>query len=127
MRRFSFAFDPRYRIAALPFGITGRTAWVEVTDHQLHVRFGPWKVDTPLGNIAGTEVTGPYSFAKTAGPAHLSFADRGMTCATNGRRGLCIRFAEPVKGIDPTGRIRHPGLTVTVTQLDELRRTLENG
>jgi hypothetical protein len=126
MARYPFAFDPRYRAAALPFGVMPRTAWVDVTGDDLVVRFGPWRVETTTGNVAGTEVTGPYSFAKTAGPAHLSFADRGMTCATNGRRGLCIRFREPVRGIDPTGRILHPGLTVTVTQIDELRRLLEN-
>jgi hypothetical protein len=126
MARFPFAFEPRYRAAALPFGVMPRTAWVDVTGEDLVVRFGPWRVETTTGNVAGTEVTGPYSFAKTAGPAHLSFADRGMTCATNGRRGLCIRFREPVRGIDPTGRILHPGLTVTVTKIDELRRTLEN-
>jgi hypothetical protein len=65
-------------------------------------------------------VTGPYGFVKTAGPAHLSFADRGLTLATNGDRGLCIRFVEPVAGIDPWGRIRHPGVTVTVEHPDDL-------
>ena len=126
MVRFEFAFDPRYRAAAAPFGILPRTSWVEVREATLVVRFGPWRVETPTANVAGTEVTGPYSFLKTAGPARLSLADRGMTCATNGRRGLCIRFHEPVTGIDPTGRILHPGLTVTVAGVDELRRVLEN-
>ena len=124
--RYDFDFDARYRAAGLPFGVTPRTTWVEVAGGVLTVRFGLWRLETPTGNVAGTEVTGPYSFAKTAGPAHLSFSDRGMTCATNGRRGLCIRFREPVRGIDPTGRITHPGLTVTVAQIAELRRVLEN-
>jgi hypothetical protein len=56
----------------------------------------------------------------TIGPAHLSFTDRGLTMATNGDRGVCIRFREPVAGIEPTGRIRHPGLTVTVADCDGL-------
>lgn len=125
MPRFRFAFDPRYRAAALPFGITPRTAWVDVSDGKLAVRFGPWRLRTTVDNIAGSEETGPYSFVKTAGPAHLSFADHGMTCATNGDRGLCIRFHEPVPGIDPARRIRHPGLTVTVEQIDALREALD--
>lgn len=126
MTRFDFAFETRYRLAGLPFGITPRTTWVDLDGRTLSVRFGPWRLETTTDNVIGTEVTGPYSFAKTAGPAHLSFADRGMTCATNGRRGLCIRFVEPVVGIDPTKRIRHPGLTVTVERVDDLRRMIEN-
>ena len=125
MTHFAFRFDPRYRAAALPFGITPRTASVEVTEDQFRVRFGLWHLTTGLDNVAGSEVTGPYSFLKTAGPAHLSFADRGLTCATNGDRGLCVRFREPVGGIDPWGRIRHPGVTLTVERIDELRQLLE--
>ena len=61
---------------------------------------------------------------KTAGPARLSLADRGLTFATNPDAGLCIRFAEPVAAFDPFGRIRHPGITVTVERLDGLQRQL---
>lgn len=130
MARFPFRFTTPYRIAALPFGITPGSAAVEVTDDDLHVRFGPWKLRTPLTNVDECSETGPYRFVKTAGPAHLSLADRGMTCATNGDRGLCIRFRDPVPGIDPFGRIHHPAVTVTVadpgglaTQLRAARST----
>ena len=34
----------------------------------------------------------------------------------NPDEGVCIRFAEPVRGMDPMGKIRHPGLTVTVAE-----------
>lgn len=125
MTSFRFRFDPRYRLAAAPFGVTPRTAVVEVTDQTLEVRFGPWRLETPLDNVTGCEESGPFSFLKTAGSARLSFADRGLTFATNGDRGLCIRFAEPVAAIDPWGRIRHPGLTVTVEDVSELRARLE--
>ena len=59
-----------------------------------------------------------YSFLKTAGPAHLSFGDRGITFATNGDRGVCVAFREPVPGIEPTGRLRHPGATLTLADVD---------
>jgi hypothetical protein len=121
---FPFKFDRRYLLAGMPFGISPATARVVVTDRELFAQFGPWRVRTLLTNVTGTQVTGPYSFIKTAGPAHLSFTDRGMTMATNGERGLCIRFAEPVRGLDPLGRLRHPGLTVTVAQIDELAQLL---
>jgi hypothetical protein len=122
--RHDFAFERAYRIAGLPFGVTPSTAYVDVVDGELSVRFGPWRLRTPLTNVTGVEETGGYTFLKTAGPPHLSLADRGVTFATNGRRGLCVSFAEPVRGIDPTGRIRHPGATLTVADVDGLRRAL---
>jgi hypothetical protein len=113
VQRFPFVFARAYRLAALPFGVQPDTAFVDVGD-DLVVRFGPWKLVTPRSNVIGTEATGGFSFLKTAGPAHLSLSDRGITFATNGDRALCIRFAEPVRGLDPFGLLRHPDATVTV-------------
>ena len=124
MTRFDFAFDDAHRVAGLPFGVTPRTTAVVVDADQLRIRFGPWFVRTDVGNVIGCETSGPYTFVKTAGPAHLSFADRGLTFATNGRRGLCIRVARPVTGIDPWGWIRHPAVTVTVADPDALAAAL---
>ena len=109
---------------ALAFAITPATAWVDVEDGELSARFGLWRLSTPVANVAGTEVTGPYGLLRTIGPAHLSLADRGLTFATNSRRGLCIRFREPVPGVVPTARLRHPGLTVTVADVDGLAAAL---
>jgi len=119
--RFSFAFTPRYQAAALPFGITPWTAWVDV-EADLHVRFGPWSLTTPLDNVASTELSGGYSFVKTAGPAHLSFSDRGVTFATNAERGLCVRFRRPVRVLWP---LVHPGATVTVADPEGLAAALD--
>lgn len=127
VRRFPFRFTAPYRLAALPFGVTRWTAAVEVDSTHLSIRFGPWRVRTPLRNVVTTTVTGPYSFLKTAGPAHLSFADHGMTCATNAERGLCIRLREPVQGLEPLGLLRHPAITVTVENCDGLARVLAHG
>ena len=121
---FHFSFDALHRAFALPLGITPRTAGVEVDGDRLVARFGLWRVSTSLGNVDGTELSGPYSPFKTIGPAHLSVADRGLTFATNSRRGLCIRFREPVPGSEPTGRRRHPRLTVTVADIDGLAAVL---
>jgi hypothetical protein len=121
---FPFRFTTLYRLAALPFGITPATATVHVRDGELAVRFGPWKLRTALTNVIATTVTGPFSFLKTAGPAHLSLTDRGLTMATNSARGLCLTFREPVPGIEPTGTLRHPALTVTVADCQGLARVL---
>ena len=127
MTRFPFRFDPRYRRAARPFGISPERAWVEVGDRELMARFGPWTVVTPLDNVGSVEATGPYAFLKTAGPARLAITDRGLTFATNGERGARISFVSPVGGIDPFGLIRHPELTVTVAEVDKLVRLLGGG
>ena len=58
-------------------------------------------------------LTGPYRFVKTAGPARLGITDRGLTFATNSRAGVCLEFAEPITGIDPLGKIKHPNFTLT--------------
>lgn len=109
---------------ALAFAVTPATAWVDVDGGQLSARFGLWRLSTPVTNVVGTEVTGPYGLLRTVGPAHLSAADRGLTFATNRRRGLCIRFRQPVPGLAPTARLRHPGLTVTVADIDGLAAAL---
>jgi hypothetical protein len=87
-------------------------------------RFGPWRVQTTLDNIADVTATGPYRFLKTAGSAHLSLGDKALTFATNCDRGVCLQFDEPVAGIEPTGLIRHPSLTVTVADCDGMARAL---
>ncbi len=123
-REFGFAFEGRYRLPALAFGITPSTARVLVTDGELLVRFGPWRLRTPLANIAGTQVSGGYAWYRTAGPAHLSLTDRGVTFATTSHRGLCVSFVEPVPAIEPTGLLRHPGATITVADPDALAAAL---
>ena len=123
-RRFSFRFDPRYEKVAALFGVTPTRASVEVTDDELHARFGRWRLSTPLRNIAAVSQTGPYRFYKTAGPARLGVTDRGLTFATNGERGVLISFHDPVSAIEPFGLVRHPELTVTVAEPDELTAVL---
>lgn len=123
-RRFRFRFDPAYRVAARPFGVTPDTAWVEVDEERLEARYGPWRVRTDLHNIAAVAVTGPYWFVKTAGPARLGITDLGLTFASNGDQGVLISFREKVAGIAPSGRLRHPELTVTVADTEGLAALL---
>lgn len=100
-------------------------AYVEVGDDDFVARFGPWIVRTPLTNVVSASVSGPYRWWRVAGPPRLSFADRGLTFATNTRRGVCITFREPVSGIEFTGSLRHPGLTVTVDDVEGLVQALD--
>jgi hypothetical protein len=123
-QHFAFHFAPLYRLSGLPFGITAHTTGITVTAAELQVRFGPWRVHTPLANISLLRLTGPYAYLKTAGPARLGLTDRGLTFATNSRRGVCLAFHTPITGIEPTGRLRHPNLTLTPADCASLMTAL---
>jgi hypothetical protein len=116
----TFSFDPLMSLAALPFGVVPGRTGVTVGPRHLSIRFGSWSLRTPLSNVAGAEVTGPYAWPKVAGPPHLSFADGGVTFATSTGPGVCIRFVEPVGALLPFGLIRHPAATVTVADPEAL-------
>ncbi|HEX3542355.1 MAG TPA: hypothetical protein VHT75_18120, partial [Acidimicrobiales bacterium] len=118
--RFPLSWDPVVGRAARLFGVTPDCAWVDINDGRLTARFGPWVTATDLANVASAEITGPYRWWKVAGPAHLSLRDLGLTYATTAAAGVCIRFRDPVRGIDPIGAIRHPSLTVTVADPEGL-------
>lgn len=107
-QRFEFAWDPAMERAARIVGVSPSSAWVEIDGGWLTAHFGPWLCRTGPDNVISAERTGPYQSWKVAGPAHLSLADLGLTFATTPEAGVCIRFRQPVPGIDPAGAIRHP-------------------
>ena len=99
-----------------------RREYVRVDDHGFEAVYGLWPVATVWANVADVERTGPYRAWKVAGPARLSWADRGITMAATTSGGVCLRFREPVGGIDPLGVIRHPAVTLGVDDLDAFIR-----
>jgi hypothetical protein len=123
-KRFEFAFAPSYGAFQRVLTVTRSRAWVEVGPEMLRAKFGPWGLETPLANVARADVTGPYAYWKTAGPARLGITDRGLTFATNGERGVLITFREPVRGMGPLKLLRHPELTVTVADVEGLASLL---
>lgn len=122
---FRFRFDRSMRLPALLAGVVPDRADVEVGEERLTVRFGPWSLSTPLENVEGVTVTGPYAWPKVAGPPHLSFADGGITFATSTRAGACIRFRRPVPAALPVPLLRHPAATVTVADPEAFAEELE--
>ncbi|MEU8200851.1 hypothetical protein [Streptosporangium sp. NPDC049046] len=123
MTRFAFEFDPAWRIPLLMVGVSPQRAFAEVREGDLSVRFGLWSLRTPLSNVAGTTVTGPYAPWKAIGP-HLSFADRGVTFGTGTGRGVCVRFHVPVPALVPGHLLTHPAATLTVSDPEGLVRAL---
>lgn len=116
---FAFASDARVLPFSILAGVLPRRARVEIADGMLAVRFGIWRLRTPLANVVSAEVTGPYSLLKVAGPPRLSLRDSGLTFATTTARGVCISFAEPVKA-GPVDLRAHSALTVTVADPEVL-------
>ena len=126
MRRFEFRFDPRYRRVLWCLGITPARSWVTIDRGWLEARFGLWRLRTPLANIDCTEVSGPYLAHRAIGP-HVSMGDRGLSFGSNIERGVCLRFHEPVSSPATLGFISHPGLTVTVEDIDGLIAAIGRG
>jgi hypothetical protein len=126
VQAFDFAFAPSYALAGRAFGVTPATTTVEVGPRWLYVRYGPWRLVTPRSNIASTEVTGGFRWIRTAGPAHLSLSDRGVSFTSNGDRALCVTFREPVPAIDPTGAVRHPNATLSAADPEQLAEALSS-
>lgn len=116
----SFRFDPRFRVAGFPLMIRPQRSMVRVDDVAFTARLGPWTVATPVSNVAGATVTGPFALPKVIGPPHVSLRDGGLTFATNPHRGVCVSFNAPVTGLLPFGLTKHPSLTVTVDHPDSL-------
>ena len=124
METFEFAFAERYRPMLRLIGVTPNTALVTVGDDELRVRFGSWRLHTPLTNVEGFERSGDYQWFKAIG-ARGSFADKGVTFGTNTDAGVCVRFADPVPALLPGGLMAHPGMTVTVADPDGFAASLE--
>ncbi len=124
MTRFDFAFSRPLSWPLALLGVTPWTAHVDVTDDEFSVRFGPWSLVTPLSNVEGARITGPYLPFKVLGP-HISLVDRGVSFGTNWQRGVCVRFRSPVPAALPVGLLRHPAVTVTVTDAERLVSLLE--
>lgn len=123
--RFDFAIAPLFRGMLIAFGVLDADdAHVLLDDERLTVRFGHWSMSTPVRNLAGARVVGPFRAAKVIGP-HLSFADGGATFGTSTERGVCIRFHRPIPGLDPLDLLRHPGVTVTVGDPEGLAAAVE--
>lgn len=122
-----FAFDTAFRVAGMPFGIRPDTCRVTVDDDDFTAEFGPCTVATPIGNVEGAAVTGPYALVSAIGPPHVAMGDQGLTFATNHTLGTCVSFHAPVTGLLPFGLTTHPSLTVTVadpTGLAELMNAI---
>jgi hypothetical protein len=104
-------------------GVRPGAAQVELADDRLIARFGRLRVETPLSNVCGYRLTGPYRWWRAIGPRG-TLADRGFTFGTSPHGGVCLCFREWV----PSGYVRGgrmEALTVTVDDIEGLAAALE--
>lgn len=121
---FPLRLDAPWRWPLKAVGVRPGAAQVELTDdNRLVATFGRFHFETPVDNVAGYLLTGPYRWWKAIGPRG-SLADQGFTFGTSSRAGVCISFKDwPASGYVRGGRLET--LTVTVEDVEALRRALE--
>jgi hypothetical protein len=111
-RFFPYDLDVRYQLIWWPFGVRDDDGVTITNDGRFVATFGRWRVDTPLANIKGWQVSGPYQWYKAVG-LRGSRVDSGITFGTTSRGGVCVLFHERIPQVVPP-RPAHSGLTVTV-------------
>lgn len=119
VRRFPLRWRGRRVWALLPWGVTRGRAWVELGGGRLRARFGPWRLETPLANLAEYRITGPYRWWRAIG-LRRSVGNRDLTFGSSTDGGVCVCFREDV----PFTLIRVPALTVTVDDVEAFARAL---
>ena len=119
---FGFGFDPKYRGMLRLLGVKPSNSLAVLTaGNEVRVKFGRWRINTPISNVSGTEITEDYFWAKAIG-VRGSFVDRGITFGTNTQKGACLKFHEPVAVV---GVRLHPGATLTLADVEGFLEALE--
>lgn len=116
---FAFAFDPRFRPMLRLLGVRPENSSVTIDDEHFDARFGRWRLKTPVSNLKDVQITRGYQWFKAIGPRG-SAADRGCTFGSNADAGVCVCFHEPVGALISKDILKHPGLTVTVADVEGL-------
>ena len=105
---FPFSFDGRVRLPLALGGVTSHTAGVRLSADRLLVRYGLFRLETPLSNVLDVRVTGPYKRWRSVG-LRLSGRDSGITFGTSAGPGACILFDQRVRVVG-----HHEACTVTI-------------
>lgn len=113
-QRFPIRLGARSRPLLRLFGVRGpEDAWVELRDDTLEARFGRAEVSTPLANIAGWRIEGPWLWITAIG-IRRSFRHGDITFGGSPHGGVRLDFREPVR----VTFFDVPALYVTVDDLE---------
>jgi hypothetical protein len=118
--RFPIRLGARSRPLLRVFGVRGPAdAWVELGDDTFEARFGRFRAETPLSNIAGWRIEGPWLWITAIG-VRMSVRHGDITFGGSHRGGVRLDFRERVS----VGRFRVPALYVTVEELERFAAAL---
>lgn len=119
-RRFPIRLGPRSRPVLRLFGVRGPAdAWVDVRDDEIEARFGRARAVTPVPNIAGWRIEGPWSWLTAIG-IRRSARHGDFTFGGSHHGGVRLDFRERLR----MGPFRVPALYVTVDDLEGLAAAL---
>lgn len=112
--RFPIRLGRRSRPLLRLFGVRGPgDAWVELRGDDLEARFGWFRAVTPLSNISGWRIEGPWRWVTAIG-VRMSVRHGDITFGGSHRGGVRLDFVERV----PVARFGVPALYVTVDDLE---------
>jgi hypothetical protein len=119
---YLYEIDKKFLPVLVPFGLRSKRDGVRVSeDGPLSATFGWLRIETTVSNVDGAHITRGYRWWTAIGP-RTSFADDGLSFGTNSKAGVCIHFKEKVPSA--LRRKGHSAITVTVADLEGLKRTL---
>jgi hypothetical protein len=96
-QRFSIRVGARSAgLLRVLFGVTAETAWAAVDDETVSARFGRFSFSTPLANVAGYRIEGPWLWVTAIG-VRRSFRHGDVSFAGSPHGGVRIDVREPVK------------------------------
>lgn len=112
-QRFPIRLGARSRPLLRLFGVGGPAdAWVELGERDLEARFGRFRALTPVSNIAGWRIEGPWRWITAIG-VRMSVRHGDLTFGGSPHGGVRLDFVERVA----VARLRIPALYVTVDDL----------
>jgi hypothetical protein len=112
-RRFPFRIHGLWRLGVLLFAVTPGRAYVDLDDDGVHARFGPWRMDVPLEDIARWAIRGPYRWWRALG-VRQTLGVWDMSFGSSAKDGVYLEFRRPLR----SAGTNHPALTVTVADPD---------
>ena len=112
---FPIRLQPGLRPILLLFGVRPDRATVRLDSERLVARFGFFGAETPLANIVGWDITGPYRWWRAVG-VRRTLGTHDLSFGGSAHGGLCVHFREAVR----VGRLSVTDLYLTVDDLDAL-------
>ena len=119
-QRFPIRLGAKARPLLRLFGVGGPDdAWVELGKATFDARFGRFRAATPLSNITGWRIEGPWLWITAIG-VRRSVRHGDVTFGGSHHGGVRLDFRERIR----VGPFRVPALYVTVDDLEDLAAAL---